>query len=97
MVAEGIESEVQRDLLTEMGCHYGQGFLLAMPMQPSEAEELARHGFPAHLPGPDAPTLTGRAGADRARRALTGRVGGSPGAERVTAAVTSCRDGREPA
>ena len=46
VVAEGIESEVQRDLLTEMGCHYGQGFLLAMPMQPSEAEELARHGFP---------------------------------------------------
>jgi len=47
VVAEGIESEVQRDLLTEMGCHYGQGYLLAMPMQPSEAEELARHGFPA--------------------------------------------------
>ena len=46
VVAEGIESEVQRDLLTEMGCHYGQGFLLAMPMQPNEAEELARHGFP---------------------------------------------------
>ena len=46
VVAEGIESEVQRDLLTEMGCQYGQGYLLAMPMQPSEAEELARHGFP---------------------------------------------------
>jgi len=46
VVAEGIEAEVQRDLLTEMGCHYGQGYLLAMPMQPSEAEELARHGFP---------------------------------------------------
>jgi len=46
VVAEGIESEVQRDLLTEMGCHYGQGYLLAMPMQPSEADELARHGFP---------------------------------------------------
>ena len=46
VVAEGIESEVQRDLLTEMGCHYGQGYLLAMPMQPSEAEDLARHGFP---------------------------------------------------
>jgi EAL domain-containing protein (putative c-di-GMP-specific phosphodiesterase class I) len=46
VVAEGIESEVQRDLLTEMGCHFGQGYLLAMPMQPSEAEELARHGFP---------------------------------------------------
>ncbi len=65
VVAEGIESEVQRDLLTEMGCHYGQGYLLAMPMQPSEAEELARHGFPAHVPGADAQTLTGRAGGHR--------------------------------
>jgi diguanylate cyclase (GGDEF)-like protein len=54
VVAEGIESEVQRDLLTEMGCHFGQGYLLAMPMQPSEAEELARHGFPVRpsVPAP---------------------------------------------
>ena len=47
VVAEGIESEVQRDLLTAMGCHYGQGYLLAMPMPPDEAAELARNGFPA--------------------------------------------------
>jgi diguanylate cyclase (GGDEF)-like protein/PAS domain S-box-containing protein len=47
VVAEGIESEVQRDLLTAMGCHYGQGYLLAMPMRPEDAEELARTGFPA--------------------------------------------------
>ncbi len=47
VVAEGIESEVQRDLLTSMGCHYGQGYLLAMPMPPDEAAELARNGFPA--------------------------------------------------
>ncbi|MGD0701101.1 MAG: EAL domain-containing protein [Trebonia sp.] len=47
VVAEGIETEVQRDLLTAMGCHYGQGYLLAMPMQPDDAEELARTGFPA--------------------------------------------------
>lgn len=45
VVAEGIETEVQRDLLTSMGCHYGQGYLLAMPMQPSQACELARNGF----------------------------------------------------
>ena len=62
VVAEGIESEVQRDLLTEMGCHYGQGYLLAMPMQPSEAEELARHGFPAVSLVPTPPALTGRPG-----------------------------------
>jgi diguanylate cyclase (GGDEF)-like protein/PAS domain S-box-containing protein len=55
VVAEGIESEIQRDLLTAMGCHYGQGYLLAMPMQPDEAEELARNGFPAAAPTPLVP------------------------------------------
>ena len=47
VVAEGIETEVQRDLLSSMGCHYGQGYLLAMPMPARQAEELARNGFPA--------------------------------------------------
>ena len=55
VVAEGIESEVQRDLLTAMGCHYGQGYLLAMPMPPDEAEELARTGFPGAVPTPLVP------------------------------------------
>ncbi len=55
VVAEGIESEVQRDLLTAVGCHYGQGYLLAMPMPPDEAEELARNGFPAAAPSPFVP------------------------------------------
>jgi diguanylate cyclase (GGDEF)-like protein len=52
VVAEGIETEVQRDLLSSMGCHYGQGFLLAMPMPLTEAEELARHGFTTAAPIP---------------------------------------------
>ncbi len=52
VVAEGIETEVQRDLLSSMGCHYGQGFLLAMPMPLTEAEELARHGFSSAAPIP---------------------------------------------
>ena len=55
VVAEGIESEVQRDLLTAAGCHYGQGYLLAMPMPPDEAEELARNGFPAAAHSPLVP------------------------------------------
>jgi diguanylate cyclase (GGDEF)-like protein len=29
VIAEGIESEVQRDMLVSMGCRYGQGYLLA--------------------------------------------------------------------
>jgi diguanylate cyclase (GGDEF)-like protein/PAS domain S-box-containing protein len=47
VIAEGIESDIQRDLLTSMGCQFGQGYLLAMPMPPGQAETLARIG--AHL------------------------------------------------
>jgi diguanylate cyclase (GGDEF)-like protein len=42
VIAEGIETEEQRSLLRSMGCHYGQGYLLAMPMPASQAEELVR-------------------------------------------------------
>ena len=52
VIAEGIESEVQRDLLTSMGCQFGQGYVLAMPMPASEAETLARidsHLVPGRL------------------------------------------------
>ncbi|MGH3248689.1 MAG: putative bifunctional diguanylate cyclase/phosphodiesterase, partial [Trebonia sp.] len=56
VVAEGIETEVQRDLLGSMGCHYGQGYLLSMPMSASQAEEVARNGLSAApavvAPGP---------------------------------------------
>jgi diguanylate cyclase (GGDEF)-like protein/PAS domain S-box-containing protein len=45
VIAEGIETEVQRDLLTSMDCHYGQGYLLATPMPASQAAELVRTGF----------------------------------------------------
>jgi EAL domain-containing protein (putative c-di-GMP-specific phosphodiesterase class I) len=44
VVAEGIESEVQRDLLVSMGCPYGQGYLLARPLAADEAEALVRVG-----------------------------------------------------
>jgi diguanylate cyclase (GGDEF)-like protein/PAS domain S-box-containing protein len=44
VVAEGIESEAQRDLLISMGCQLGQGYLLAMPLGPGQAEALARVG-----------------------------------------------------
>jgi diguanylate cyclase (GGDEF)-like protein len=54
VIAEGIETEIQRDLLASMGCHYGQGYLLAMPMPCSEVEGLLRTGFPAtsRVPSP---------------------------------------------
>jgi diguanylate cyclase (GGDEF)-like protein/PAS domain S-box-containing protein len=44
VVAEGIESEVQRDLLIAMGCQFGQGYLLAKPMPAHQAETLVRSG-----------------------------------------------------
>ena len=44
VIAEGIESEVQLDLLLSMGCQFGQGYLLAMPMSADKAEAVARIG-----------------------------------------------------
>ena len=44
VIAEGIESQVQRGLLTSMGCQFGQGYLLGMPMPAHQAEALARIG-----------------------------------------------------
>ncbi|HEY0933324.1 MAG TPA: EAL domain-containing protein, partial [Trebonia sp.] len=58
VVAEGIETEVQRDLLTSMGCHFGQGYLLARPMPMGDAEELVRNGFSTAPLVPDPRALT---------------------------------------
>ena len=64
VIAEGIESVVQRDLLISMGCRFGQGYLLAMPMAAQQAETLARIGshvapqLPRQVPEPRSkPTL----------------------------------------
>jgi diguanylate cyclase len=42
-VAEGIESEAQRDRLREMGYRYGQGFLMGRPMPADELAVVARN------------------------------------------------------
>jgi diguanylate cyclase len=36
IVAEGVETDAQRDLLTRLGCHSLQGFLLGRPMPPDQ-------------------------------------------------------------
>ncbi|MGH3202582.1 MAG: putative bifunctional diguanylate cyclase/phosphodiesterase [Streptosporangiaceae bacterium] len=60
VVAEGIESEDQRDLLIAMDCRFGQGYLLAMPMAAHQAETLVRIGsrllpsLPRQVPEPRA-------------------------------------------
>ncbi|MGQ0538587.1 MAG: putative bifunctional diguanylate cyclase/phosphodiesterase [Gemmatimonadaceae bacterium] len=35
-VAEGIETDAQRSMLRDLGCHLGQGFLYAEPLRPAE-------------------------------------------------------------
>jgi diguanylate cyclase (GGDEF)-like protein/PAS domain S-box-containing protein len=55
VIAEGIETEIQRDLLVSMGCQYGQGYLLAMPVPADQAESLVRIG---HKPVPELPRVS---------------------------------------
>lgn len=53
VVAEGIETREQYQLLRQMGCRYGQGFLFAKPMSVDAIGELLR--LPGRvLPDPDA-------------------------------------------
>ncbi|HZX29347.1 MAG TPA: EAL domain-containing protein, partial [Telluria sp.] len=40
VVAEGVETVQQRDLLIGAGCDYGQGFLFAKPMPAEEFDQL---------------------------------------------------------
>lgn len=46
VVAEGIETEAQRDQLRDLGCNLGQGYLLGRPMDTGAFRELLRdsHG-----------------------------------------------------
>jgi EAL domain-containing protein (putative c-di-GMP-specific phosphodiesterase class I) len=52
VIAEGIESEAQRNLLVSIGCQYGQGYLLGMPLGADKAEALTQIG---HKPIPNLP------------------------------------------
>lgn len=53
VVAEGIETRAQYELLLQMGCRYGQGYLFAKPMPADEVTRLLR--LPGHvLPEPPA-------------------------------------------
>jgi EAL domain-containing protein (putative c-di-GMP-specific phosphodiesterase class I) len=47
VVAEGVETNEQRDFLGERGCDQMQGYLLSRPLPPAEA---ARYLRPARVP-----------------------------------------------
>jgi len=40
VIAEGIETELQRDILLNLGCDYGQGYLFAKPMTSADFESF---------------------------------------------------------
>ncbi len=40
VIAEGIETETQLSLLQNLGCHYGQGYLMSKPLPKDEMERL---------------------------------------------------------
>ncbi|SHH66648.1 EAL domain-containing protein [Massilia sp. CF038] len=42
VIAEGVETPAQRDLLIEAGCDYGQGYLFAKPMPGHEFDAMLR-------------------------------------------------------
>lgn len=50
VIAEGVETEGQRDLLAAARCDYAQGNLYSKPVMQQEFEALLQHGFNAQPP-----------------------------------------------
>lgn len=48
VIAEGIETQEQRDWLKQVGCDFGQGFLYSRPMPPEDFERLLGLGLASH-------------------------------------------------
>lgn len=55
VIAEGIEDQAQRELLTSLGCRFGQGYLFAPPMNLEESEVILSRPGTDPPPGTAAP------------------------------------------
>jgi diguanylate cyclase (GGDEF)-like protein len=60
VVVEGIETQEQRDLVTEIGCDYLQGFLLARPVPADQIDMSGGLQLPFHDGAPLAPRISVR-------------------------------------
>jgi diguanylate cyclase (GGDEF)-like protein/PAS domain S-box-containing protein len=62
VIAEGIESEIERELLAGMGCQFGQGYLLSVPVDAESAGSMLRLGrrLVTELPRPHRRSPDGR-------------------------------------
>jgi EAL domain-containing protein (putative c-di-GMP-specific phosphodiesterase class I) len=62
VIAEGIETETERELLAGMGCQFGQGYLLSVPVDADQASAMLRRGagLVTELPQPPRRTQDGR-------------------------------------
>ena len=51
VIAEGVETEAQKDFLAGQGCHVYQGYLFSRPLPAEGFEEFAQRAF---IPNPSA-------------------------------------------
>jgi EAL domain-containing protein (putative c-di-GMP-specific phosphodiesterase class I) len=52
VVAEGVENEAQRELLTRLGCDHGQGYLFSRPLPAAQLQALLPKDRRAAAPPP---------------------------------------------